>query len=156
MVLEEALNAILCQSVAFDEIIIIEDGSNDESASIIKNNIFQLPNINLVENDHNLGINRSIMRGIELVSSEYFYIASSSDNFSTQIVSEFHRLYKKFPSAKMISGSIEIKEDNKQIRQTLPFGANSCFQPSETIEKFEKRVFSFFGGGNILHTQSVI
>jgi glycosyltransferase involved in cell wall biosynthesis len=65
-----ALNAILDQSIKPNEIIIIDDCSQDATAEIIKNAIKSLPEVNLIKNEVNLGQSASRNNAAQIASSE--------------------------------------------------------------------------------------
>ena len=66
--LREAMDSILKQTLTNFEFLIIDDGSKDSSVKII--NSYNDPRIKLVKNEINLGISKTLNRGIELASAE--------------------------------------------------------------------------------------
>src|SRR5687768_17852524 len=66
--LREAIDSILTQTLTNFEFLIIDDGSKDNSIEII--NSYKDPRIKLVKNETNLGISKTLNRGIELAAAE--------------------------------------------------------------------------------------
>jgi glycosyltransferase involved in cell wall biosynthesis len=71
------LKSVLNQSFGFFEIIIINDGSIDNTLNIIKS--FKQKNINLITYSENKGVNYARNRGIENVKGEYIIFLDSDD-----------------------------------------------------------------------------
>lgn len=67
--LRQAIKSILHQTFTDFEFLIINDGSTDKSADIIKS--FTDPRIRLLENSRNLGLIRSLNMGIDAAHGEY-------------------------------------------------------------------------------------
>ncbi len=73
----EALESILGQTFTDFEILVIDDGSTDDSRKIISS--FSDPRIRLVCNDQNLGIPKTRNRGLEQAKGEYIALLDSDD-----------------------------------------------------------------------------
>ena len=67
--LREAIESILNQTFQDFECIIIDDGSADSTNEIIRT--YSDPRIRLVENQKNMGLTKSLNRGIDLCKGEY-------------------------------------------------------------------------------------
>jgi hypothetical protein len=69
--LREAVESILNQTFADFEFIIVDDGSIDNTWSILQDYAANEPRIALVQNETNIGLTKSLNRGIELGRGEY-------------------------------------------------------------------------------------
>ncbi|MCK5642227.1 MAG: glycosyltransferase [Gammaproteobacteria bacterium] len=67
--LSECIDSILNQSFTNFEFLIINDGSNDSTVKII--NSYNDPRIRLVHNKKNIGLTKSLNKGIKLVRGKY-------------------------------------------------------------------------------------
>ncbi|MBV8565629.1 MAG: glycosyltransferase family 2 protein [Methylobacteriaceae bacterium] len=74
-----ALDALLAQDRPADEIIIIDDGSTDDSLSVIQAYAARAPAIRILRNDKNCGIVATLQRGLEAARGRYVYFAASDD-----------------------------------------------------------------------------
>jgi glycosyltransferase involved in cell wall biosynthesis len=74
-----AVEAFLKQSVQPLEIIIIDDGSTDDSVEIIADLANQHSIIKFHRNDRNLGVCLTVNRGIDLARGEYVYSTAADD-----------------------------------------------------------------------------
>lgn len=67
--LREAIDSILVQSFKDFEFLIIDDGSTDSSADIIRS--YTDPRIRIVQNEKNIGLTHSLNKGLKLAKGEY-------------------------------------------------------------------------------------
>ena len=75
--LREAIDSILNQTLTDFEFLIIDDGSRDNCVQIISS--YSDPRIKFVRNDTNLGISKTLNRGIEMASAEYIARMDADD-----------------------------------------------------------------------------
>jgi glycosyltransferase involved in cell wall biosynthesis len=74
-----ALAALLGQERAADEIIVIDDGSTDDSIAVIERIAAGAPAIRLLRNPSNIGVIPTLQRGLEAARGKYIYFAASDD-----------------------------------------------------------------------------
>ena len=74
-----ALNAIINQSTKPNEIIIIDDCSQDSTTEIIHNAIKALPEVNLIKNEVNLGQSASRNKAAQIANSEILIFFDDDD-----------------------------------------------------------------------------
>ncbi len=75
--LRAAIDSVLRQTYTDFELLVIDDGSTDDSCRIVRD--FSDPRIRLVENGANLGIPATRNRGLQLARGEYLAILDSDD-----------------------------------------------------------------------------
>lgn len=81
------INSILSQSYKNIEIIVINDGSTDATKNILEKLNYE--NIKIINNESNLGISRSLNRGLDQCNSDYIARMDADD------VSTFDRFTKQ-------------------------------------------------------------
>jgi glycosyltransferase involved in cell wall biosynthesis len=74
-----ALHGLLSQSPAPAEIIVIDDASTDNSLAVIGQIASANPSIRLLTNSENLGVIRTLKRGLDVVTGRYVYLAAADD-----------------------------------------------------------------------------
>jgi len=74
-----ALAALLGQERTADEIIVIDDGSTDDSVAVIERIAAGAPAIRLLRNPSNIGVIPTLQRGLEAARGKYIYFAASDD-----------------------------------------------------------------------------
>lgn len=67
--LPEAIDSILGQTFTDFEYLIVDDGSTDRTLQII--NSYQDPRIKVIRNPHNIGLTRSLNKGLNVACGEY-------------------------------------------------------------------------------------
>src|SRR5262245_51198113 len=77
--LPEALAAILTQSYAATEVIIIDDASTDNSVDIISDFAKLYRSVRFIRNSSNLGVLHNANQLFKLANAEYLYSAASDD-----------------------------------------------------------------------------
>lgn len=77
--LRESLDALLAQTRRPEEIIVVEDGSTDDSADILRDYAQRDSTIKPVFHDQNRGPLRSLTHGLELTSGDYV-VGLAADN----------------------------------------------------------------------------
>jgi glycosyltransferase involved in cell wall biosynthesis len=75
--LEDAIDSILAQTFQDFELLIINDGSTDRSRDMIE--AYSDPRIRLINNEHNLGLTRSLNKGWKLAQGEFIARQDADD-----------------------------------------------------------------------------
>lgn len=69
--LQEALDSLYAQTYQDFKIILCDDGSRDETLAIAKKNAAEHPNIVLIRNERNMGLNYTLNHCLEYADTEY-------------------------------------------------------------------------------------
>lgn len=80
VLLERALDSVLAQTIPVDEIIIVDDGSTDNTVSILKSNYSEVEfsRVNIIEQD-NQGVSAARNAGITAARFEWIALLDSDD-----------------------------------------------------------------------------
>ncbi len=116
--LPEAMDSILNQTFADFEFIIIDDCSTDTSAYIIQS--YADSRIRFFRNDTNLGISRTLNRGIELADTDFIARMDADDiSYPDRLEKQYHYL-QEHPDCHLVSSSVRvISEENEFVRQDI-------------------------------------
>lgn len=121
--LRKSIESILSQSYSDFEFLMIDDGSTDNSVEII--NSYDDNRIRLIRNEQNLGISKTLNKGIELASCDLIARMDADDISLDERLMKQYLYMNKNPAVSLISTNIEkITEDGKTIHI---FEANSNF-----------------------------
>lgn len=97
--LSTSLPAILKQSAAPLEVIIIDDCSTDDSWEVIQGFARQNPLVRAFRNEQNLGVVANTNKGVELARGEYVYFGSADDEVYPGFFERSLRLLQQHPRA---------------------------------------------------------
>ena len=139
-VVEETLLSVKNQISSSDEVIIIDDGSTDNSFNII-NNFKNLKGWKIIQtSNQGLGLTRNLGRSI--AKSEYIYFLDSDDIIKKDLIDRMRKIIYQYKKPDMILFSGECFDDNHtnnkkpNLRFTLQ---GEYFHGSRLITKLTKK-----------------
>lgn len=128
--LTDSIESIVKQTVQPYEIIIIDDGSTDQSAQIIKKYAEQYPLIRFLQNEKNSGIFYTTNRASQAASGDYLALLASDDIYLPNFIEEHTKAFERFPNVGIYSSNFGIfhKNDLQNIQTTGKY-----YHPTDTI-----------------------
>ena len=94
--IHKSIQSILKQTLQPQDIVVVDDGSTDNSASVVKEYMKTTPNLKLVSKE-NGGVSLARNIGAEHASSEFICFIDADDEWETYFLEEVSHLIKKFP-----------------------------------------------------------
>ena len=133
--LSEAVESILAQTFRDFEFLIIDDGSTDSSPEMLSGYASRDSRVRIVRNDENVGLTRSLNKGLGLSRGEYIARMDADDvACPDRLACQVEYLDKK-PDIAAVGAGIEIiDEDSQVIGRRLPKD-NSVFLKRNLILK---------------------
>lgn len=119
--IERALKSVISQSLTPHEIIVVDDGSTDASAQIVREVIESHPehNIRLVSQE-NRGVSAARNRGIEEATGEYVAFLDGDDYYLSGYIAEVCRLMAYYPQSDCFSVGFDIVNNDKRVAAPVP------------------------------------
>lgn len=120
--LREQLDTIIQQTYSHLEIVIADDGSTDNTISIIKEYRQKDSRIRFYQNDQNLGYNKNFEKVFQLCTAEYIAIADQDDIWALHKIEDMMKGWDKesvfvYSLSRDFWGDVpERSEENKPIR----------------------------------------
>jgi glycosyltransferase involved in cell wall biosynthesis len=161
--LTESIQSVLNQTYADFELLIVNDASTDNSRKVIKS--FDDSRIRLVDNPTNLGVTKTLNRGLSIARGEYIARQDADDRSYPNRLSQQLRFLKDNPEVVLLGSSARaIDAAGKPMKMTLrsPVGLpairwtlmfNTAF--IHTSVMFNKRIiWEEMGGYNELFPRS--
>jgi glycosyltransferase involved in cell wall biosynthesis len=121
-----ALNSVLAQTFQDFEVIVVDDGSTDDGAEVVRS--FEDPRIRLIQQE-NRGVSAARNRGIEVARAELIAFLDADDEWLAGHLKILVRLRAKYPEAGAYGTAYLIARRNLRIKV-----ANFCAIPEEPWE----------------------
>lgn len=131
----QALQAMLTQTVQPMEIIVIDDGSSDNSLQVLEAFARRHAHIRLLRNDTNRGVNYTLNRALREARGEYIYGAAADDQVLPGFFERSLRLLARYPQAALCcSFPSRIDSITGTVTQhALSWSRHECFLPPERL-----------------------
>ena len=111
--IRECLESIITQSFPDFEVIIVNDGSTDETTEIVKSFSENDPRIKLYSFP-NSGVSETRRRGISLATGEYILQVDSDDTINSELLDRLAEVICKFGFPEIIRFQCELVGDNPE------------------------------------------
>ncbi len=121
--LREAIDSILDQTLADFEFLIIDDCSTDSSLKIISS--YSDPRIRFVPNEQNLGLTKSLNKGLALAKGEYIARMDADDVSLPTRLEKQAAFLDSHPDFSFVAGLYETIDENGNVTNT-----SAGWQPS--------------------------
>lgn len=132
--IEEAINSVLNQTYQDWELIVVDDGSSDNSVEIIKSYCEKDTRIKLFQHDNvaNKGLKESLLIGLKHASGDWIAFLESDDIFEPTNIEKKVETIKKNPEIKLIFNKVKFLAKEKRKQQKIY---------EKTQEKLSKMIF---------------
>lgn len=105
--LPRAINSLLVQSETDWELVIVDDGSTDHTATLIEQYRQTIPRcISIYHTNFGTGFSRTA--GLQAASGRYITFLDSDDEYAPEHLQSRKTLLKKFPDTDLLHGGAEI------------------------------------------------
>lgn len=154
-----ALQSLLAQSVKPQEIIVIDDGSTDDSVAVIGEFVRRDSIIHLLKNERNQGVEASTVRGLSQVSGDYVYLTSSDDQVLPGFVEQSLAVLARHPWAGLVWSDNMTYDADTGIRNAnrLHLSETPCyFSSTELVELFRRNHLPCLSGFSSVMTRSAL
>lgn len=109
-----AINSVVSQSYHNWELIIVDDGSTDESVSVINDFIKHNPKIKLYQHDNkvNKGLKDTLKLGLEHSNGDFIAFLESDDWWEDNYLESKIKIIKKYPEVKFVFNDVDMFSDS--------------------------------------------
>lgn len=118
--LRKSIESILNQTYRNFDFLIIDDCSNKKSKDILKS--FRDERIKIITNEKNLGLDRSLNKGINLINTDYIIRMDTDDIAKKDRIEKQMKFVKCHPEYSIVSGNANFFDDNGIYKTTNRFG----------------------------------
>src|SRR5690606_9179050 len=117
--IENTLKSVLNQSFSDFEVIVINDGSTDQSVAMVEK--IKDPRIHIVHQE-NQGVSVARNKGIEAAKAEFICFLDADDSWKEDFLNETHRLINTYSNEKVFCAAIEILTKSSVINAQYTVG----------------------------------
>ncbi len=123
----KAINSVLAQAFTDYELIVMDDGSKDDSFEIAKRAIENHGNCHLYR-QKNAGVSVARNNGVALSQGRYLCFLDADDWWEPNFLEEMSKLVKEFPEAGIYGSNYIIVNESKRKTRVSPIGVESGFE----------------------------
>jgi glycosyltransferase involved in cell wall biosynthesis len=120
-VLARAVDAVMAQEPRPAEIIIINDGSTDDSLAVIGALQTRYPAIRLINHEQNRGVLAGMNEGLRAASAEFVYMAAADDFALPGLFAAASAALQQHPDAAYFCGRVVLFDPQGRILGVRPF-----------------------------------
>lgn len=140
----DTLYSVIQQHVSAFEIIVVDDGSKDDGASLVEEMHKQEPRIHLIKQT-NGGVSKARNTGIAHARGEYLCFLDGDDLWERDFLSEISELIERFPSVGAYSTAYSHRFKSGRDTPVLPNFPNQL----KNHEQFEYDFFAVASRGEV-------
>ena len=122
----KAIGSVLSQSYKDYELIIVDDGSKDDSAEIASEAIDGRANCRLIK-QKNAGVSMARNNGVAVSQGQYLCFLDADDWWEPTFLEEMLELIEKFPDAGIYGTNYTIVNETKRKTKVAPVGVEPGF-----------------------------
>lgn len=144
--LHQQLDSILNQTVKVDEIVICDDGSQDQTQAILSEYQKQFPEIfKIYINEKNLRSVKNFQKAISLCTGDYIFLSDQDDSWIPNKVEVYLDYFKQNPNIDVIcsNGFIIDENSNKLEKYTVWDAPQLLAKNNQEIDYF--KIFNTIG-----------
>jgi len=156
--LPRCLGALLVQSVPPTQIVVVDDGSTDDSVEVIRGLARQNPSVRLLQNERNLGVTAAVNRGVEAAAGDFVYLQGADDEILPGFIEKTLRLLAEHPKAGLACTIGDWRELHTGIHWHMGLGMTdhpAFLDPSEVL-RLEKRGRLFIPGHTAVYRRDAL
>jgi glycosyltransferase involved in cell wall biosynthesis len=133
--LPRCLEALCVQSLQPFEIVVIDDGSTDNSLEVLAACSRRFPIIRIVRNQQNLGCLPTVRKGLSLVRGDYVFLPSADDEVVPGLFEASMGLLARFPQAGLCCtvSTWRIPERGLEWHMGTGFAAQRCYLSPDDV-----------------------
>lgn len=157
--LAACLASVMNQSVPATEVVVIDDGSTDNSLQVLEELARKYSILKIYSNEKNLGIFPTVNRGIELARGDYYLSLAADDKVKPGFFEKALGLLGQHPQAGFCGAICQFEDLGRGLKYY--YGLNVAekpryFSPEEMVQKSRCGRLQIFATPMILRRQCLI
>ena len=151
--LPRAIASLANQDPAPGEIIVVDDGSTDDSLEVLARLQSSLPSLRVLRNERNLGIIPSLNRGLSEAQGRYVYMGSANDTVASGFFSVAREMLAACPQCGFFVAECRIVDSaGRQIAIRPPArpAQRAAFMPPQRVRALLRRIDNIFPSSSVV------
>ena len=133
--LTEQLDSILNQTQKITEIIVCDDGSTDQTISILENYNVRFPNLfKIHKNEHNLRSVKNFEKAISLCTGEIIFLSDQDDIWVGNKVEDYVSYFNNHPNINVLASNGYCIDQNSIVHEKYAFWDAPQFLRDKNID----------------------
>jgi glycosyltransferase domain-containing protein len=163
--LPDALTAICTQTRPPEEVIVLDDGSTDDSLEIIESFARCYPFIRVLTNETNRGLLYSINRALKEASGDFVVWAAADDRLMPNFIERNVRCLQDYPAAGMTFSRLAVFQDGsdeitpfteKNHATAFDFGTTPRFFSPEMLRERLQRSYLWISANTVMASRTAL
>ncbi|MCR9191778.1 MAG: glycosyltransferase [Gammaproteobacteria bacterium] len=156
--LETAMDSLLNQTTAFDEIIIVDDGSTDSSLTLIQAYEKRYKHLHYVKHETNQGVCAALNTGLKAATGDFIMLCAADDFYDEHCVDIAKRVMYQHPHVGLICGdAIVTRFDLKtSFLRSLPYPSQHYIKPQQFQDFTKTSYVGFNSAGSMFINKEAI
>ncbi len=148
--IEEQLESILCQSRPVDEILLLDDGSKDETVELATR-LLEKSGIRwqIVRNQENVGVARNFEHGIHMAQGDIVLTSDQDDVWTADKAEHFERVFLENPNCVLAFSDAKVTDVNLQVLRESLWEASGFGEKQQQLFQ-EQRYYSVLFSDNVV------
>ena len=126
--IEKALQSVLAQSFSDYELIVVDDGSTDDSAAVAERILSDCPAPHRLIRRENAGVSVARNTGVAHSNGDYLCFLDADDWWDPDFLCEMARLIEEFPDAGIYGTNYTIVHETRHKTRVAPLGLETGFE----------------------------
>lgn len=126
--IEKALKSVFSQTFRDFEVIVVDDGSNDDSADIAEKAMSGSPVPHMLIRQANAGVSMARNNGVAQSHGDYLCFLDADDWWDPDFLKEISQLIDEYPDAGIYGTGYTIVNETKHKTRIAPIGVDSTFE----------------------------
>ncbi len=114
--LRVALTAVCEQTRPPDEVLVVDDGSNDDSVSVMEELAGRYPEIKIFQNKSNLGVSASVNRILAQARGDVIVCAAADDELLPTFMEETLGMFQRYPHTGICFSELVVRETDGSVK----------------------------------------
>ena len=157
--LPACIGSVMSQSVPATEVIVVDDGSTDNSLEILEELSRKYPTLRVYKNEKNSGIYPTVNRAIDLCTCECFLPLSADDMVMPGLFEKALSLLARYPQAGLCAAICEFEDLGRNLKYYLGLDVADeprYFSPEELVAKSRQKPLLIFASPMIVRRKLML